>query len=137
MSNSRKKKTKKTSGDYSRKKVDFTFVLDGLLRDGILNTLGDKLGRVAASNKFTLREILHLYFSETVYYGRMSCRCAMAACPLRMPIPCLMPVRQRGPVRPASPECRSRVDPSALRSRAGTTPPFATHADIFFFFILL
>lgn len=84
-----------------------------------------RLGRVAAPNKLTLREILHLYFSETVYYGRRSCRCATAACPLRMPSPRRIPVRQRGPVRPASPGCRFHVGPSAPRSRAATTPPFA------------
>jgi hypothetical protein len=79
-----------------------------------------------APSKLTLREILHLYFSETAYYGRMSCRYATAACPLRMPSPRRMPVRRRGRVRPASPGCRSHVDPNVPRSRAATTPPFTT-----------
>lgn len=94
--------------------MDFDVVIE---RDGITT------GPVIAPNKLTLREILHLYFSETVYYGRRSCRCATAACPLRMQSPRRMSVRRRGPVRPASPECRFRAGPSAPRSRAATTPP--------------
>lgn len=127
MSDSRKNKKHLA---IIRDKIDFTFVLDGSYEmEFSIYYLGDKVSRLgrlgfAAPNKLTLREILHLYFSETVYYGRMSCRCAKAACPLRMLIPCLMLVRQRGPVRPVSPGCRFRVDPSALRLRAGTTPPF-------------
>lgn len=42
-----------------------------------------------------------------------------------------MPVRRRGLVRPASPGYRSRVDPNALRSRAGMMPPIAAHVHFF------
>lgn len=121
-----------------RKKIDtlyhVRFLMDREMEFSIhRGDEGSRLGRVAAPNKLTLREILHLYFSETVYYGRMSCRCATAACPLRMPSPCPMPVRQRDLGRPASPGYRSRVDPNARRSRAGTMPPIATHAFFSYF----
>jgi len=111
-----------SSTQIRKKKIDFTFAREGIR---YVWATESRLGQVAAPNKLTLREILHLYFSETVYYGRRSCRCATAACPLRMPSPRRIPVRQRGPVRPASPGFRFHVGPSAPRSRAATTPPFA------------
>lgn len=44
-----------------------------------------------------------------------------------------MPVRRRDLVRPASPGYRSRVDPNALRSRAGMMPPIAARTFLSYF----